>query len=148
MQRLARWGWRRFGVRYFKLYAGFEVVSAFLIVVGTLGLLSLYEPVSGAEFVRITVFACACVTVSLSVGGYKFSRKARPLFEWARGPRGRDGAREAWHSAISLPVEFVTRGAWLPLVLVVTPVSIFITVELDLPAYSVLILFGAALVAV
>jgi adenylate cyclase len=148
MERLAGWGWRRFGSRYFKLYAGFEVVSAFLIVVGTLGLLALYEPVSSAEFARIVLVSCACVAVSLTVGTYKFARRARPLLEWGRGPRGHAGAPEAWRTAISLPVEFVTRGVWLPVVLVVVPVSVFITVELSLPAYSVLILFGAALVAV
>src|SRR3954449_626808 len=148
MERLARWSWRRFGARYFKLYAAFEVVSAFLIVVGTLGLLTLYEKVSAAEFWRTVLFSCACVAVSLSVGTWKFARRARPLLEWARGPRGSDGAPEAWRTAISLPVEFVTRGAWLPVVLVVAPVSVFITVTLELPAYSVLILFAAALVAV
>ena len=145
MERLARWSWRRFGVRYFRLYAAFEVVSAFLIVIGTLGLLTLYEKVSAAEFWRTVLFSCACVAVSLSVGTWKFARKARPLLEWAEG---RGGAPDAWRTAISLPVEFVTRGAWLPVALVAAPVSAFITVELDLPAYSVAILFGAALVAV
>src|SRR3954471_12838320 len=148
MERLAEWRWGRFRGRHFKLYAGFAVVSAFLIVVGTLGLLTLYEKVSAAEFWRTVLFSCACVAVSLSVGTWKFARKARPLLEWARGPRGGDGAPEAWRTAISLPVEFVTRGAWLPVVLVVAPVSVFITATLDLPGYSVLILFAAALVAV
>jgi adenylate cyclase len=148
MERLARWSWRRFGVRYFKLYAAFEVVSALLISVATLGLLTLYESMSGAEFIRIALVSCVCVLVSIAVGTYKVGRKARPLLEWARGPRGRERAPEAWRSAISLPVEFVTRGAWLPVVLVVAPVSVYITLELDLPAYSVLILFAAALVAV
>jgi adenylate cyclase len=145
MERLANWGWGRFGVRYFKLYAAFEVVSAFLIVVGTLGLLTLYEKVSAPEYWRSVLFSCACVAVSLSVGTWKFKRRARPLLEWAEG---RGGAPEAWRTAISLPVEFVTRGAWLPVALVAAPVSVFITVELDLPAYSVGILFGGALVAV
>src|SRR4051794_7511599 len=148
MERLARWSWRRFGARYFKLYAGFEVVSAFLIVVGTLGLLTLYEKVGFGEFWVIVLFSCACVGVSLAVGTWKFARKARPLIDWASGPRSHDGAPEAWRTAISLPVEFVTHGAWLPVVLVAAPVSIFITLELDLPAYSVLILFAAALVSV
>src|SRR3954454_12075050 len=148
MERLARSSWHRFGARYFKLYAAFEVVSAFLIVVGTLGLLTLYEKVSAGEFWRTVLFSCACLAVALSVGSWKFAREALPLLEWARGPRGSDGAPEAWRTAISLPVEFVTRGAWLPVVLVVAPVSVFITATLDLPAYSVLILFAAALVAV
>src|SRR4051794_3654384 len=145
MERLASWSWRRFGVRYFKLYAAFEVVSAFLIVTGTLGLLTLYEKVSSAQYWRTVLFACACVAVSLAIGTWKFARRARPLFAWAQG---HGDAPEAWRTAISLPVEFVTRLAFLPVVLVALPVSVFITIELDLPAYSVAILFGAALVAV
>jgi class 3 adenylate cyclase len=148
MERLARWTWRRLGARYFKAYAAFEVVSALLITVGTLGLFSLYESMSGAEFLRIALVSCACVMVSITVGTYKVARRARPLLEWARGSRGHDKAPEAWRTAISLPVEFVTRGAWLPVVFVVAPVSVYITVELGLPAYSVLILFASALVAV
>jgi adenylate cyclase len=148
METLARWGWRRFGARYFKAYAAFEVISAFTIAVGTLGLLTLYEHVTVAEFVRTALFSCACVAVSLAIGTHKVVRKARPLISWARGPREREGAAEAWRSAISLPVEFVTRAAWLPMVLVAVPVSIYITLELELPAYSVLILFAAALVSV
>ena len=38
MERLAGWGWRRFGARYFKIYAVLEVLSAFSIMLGTLGL--------------------------------------------------------------------------------------------------------------
>jgi class 3 adenylate cyclase len=145
MERLAKWGWRRFGVRYFKLYAGFEVVSAFLIVTGTLGLLTLYEKVSAGQYWRAVLFSCACVTVSLAIGTWKFARRAQPLRAWAQG---RGAAPDAWRTAISLPVEFVTRLAWLPVALVALPVSVFLTVELALPAYSVAILFGGALVAV
>lgn len=148
MERLARWGWRRFGARYFKAYAAFEVLSALTITVSTLGLLTLYEHVTGAQFVRIGLFSCACVAVSLFVGTRKVLRKADPLLQWARGPRGREQAPEAWRSAISVPVDFVTSAAWLPVVLVALPVSIFVTVDLELPAYSVPILFAGTTVAV
>jgi class 3 adenylate cyclase len=148
MDRLASWGWRRFGPGYFRLYVVFEVLSALTITLATLGLLTLYEQVSGAQFVRIGLFACACVTISLLVGSRKVLPKARPLLRWANGPRTAEGAPEAWRSAISLPVEFVTRAAWLPAVLVALPVSIFVTAELGLPAYSELFLFAGILVAV
>jgi class 3 adenylate cyclase len=148
MERLARWGWRRFGPGYFKAYAAFEVLSALTIALATLGLLTLYERVSGAQFVRIGLFACACVLISLLVGARKVLPKAKPLLDWADGPRGREGAPEAWRSAIALPVEFVTRAAWLPALLVALPVSIFVTAELGLPAYSELFLFAGILVAV
>ncbi len=148
MERLAGWGWRRFGVGYFKIYAVLEVLSAFSIMLGTLGLLTLYEKVTWTEFVRIGLFSGVCVALSLTVGARKVVPKADALLRWARGPRGRDGAPEAWHSALSLPIEFVTRAAWLPVVLVALPVSIYITVELDLPFYSELFLLAGTAVAI
>jgi adenylate cyclase len=148
MERLASWGWRRFGVGYFRAYAVLEVVSALTIALATLGLLTLYERVTGAEFVRIALFACACVFLSLLVGARKVLPKARPLLRWVTRGKSPDDAPEAWRAAIALPVEFVTRAAWLPVVFVALPTSVFVTVELGLPAYSEIFLFAGILVAV
>jgi class 3 adenylate cyclase len=148
MERLAGWGWRRFGSRYFTIYGAFELVSALAITVGALGLLTLYEKVTTAEFTRMVLFSCACVGVSLVLGTAKAFKIGRPLLVWARGRRGGKGAPEAWRVAISLPVQFVTRALWLPVVFVAVPVSIYITYELDLPAYSCAALFLGALVSV
>src|SRR3954469_24076421 len=148
MERLPSWGWRRFGVRYFWAYTALEFVSAFVIAIATLGLLTLYEPVSSARFARIALAGCLCVLVSLAVGAYKVFPKAKPLMRWVtRGKSPRD-APEAWRSGIALPVEFVTRAAWLPVVFVALPMSVFVTVELGLPAYSEIFLFGGILVAI
>jgi len=148
MERLATWGWRRFGAGYFKAYAVFEVVSALTITIATLGLLTLYEPVSGAQFLRIGLFGSACVLLSLLVGAHKVMPKAQPLLTWVKSGRAPEHAPEAWRAAIALPVEFVTRAAWLPVVLVALPMSIFVTVDLGLPAYSELFLFAGILVAI
>jgi class 3 adenylate cyclase len=148
MERLAGWGWRRFSVRYFWAYAALEVASAFIIAIATLGLLTLYEPVSGAQFVRIALLACGCVLVSLAVGAHKVLPKAKPLLRWVKRGKSSAGAAEAWRAAIALPVEFVTRAAWLPVVFVALPMSVFVTAELGLPAYSELFLFAGILVAV
>jgi class 3 adenylate cyclase len=147
MERLADWGWRRLGIGYFRAYAVFEVLSALAITVGTLGLLTLYTRVTATEFMHIALFTCACVTLSLLLGARKVVRRAAPLFRWACS-RGGDGAPEAWRAAVSLPLDFVTRAAWFPVVFVALPVSIFVTVELGLHAYSAPILFAGALVAV
>src|SRR3954447_7010287 len=148
MERLAAWGWRRFGARYFKLYVAFEVVSALLITLGALGLLTLYEDVTSAQFTSVVLFSWACVGGSLALGTAKAYKMSRPLLGWARGQRGRDGAADAWRTAISLPVQFVTRALWLPIALVAVPVSVYTTVVLDLPFYSGLALFAGALVSV
>jgi adenylate cyclase len=148
MERLASWGWRRFGVGYFRAYTVFEVGSAIVIAIATLGLLTLYEPVSGEQFVRIALLGCACVLVSLAVGARKVFPKAKPLVRWVANGKSPRDAPDAWRAAIALPVEFVTRAAWLPVVFVALPMSVFVTAELSLPAYSELFLFAGILVAV
>src|SRR4051794_23133845 len=147
METLARWGWRRFGVRYFWAYTALEVVSAFVIAIATLGLLTLYEHVSAEQFVRIALVACVCVLVSLAVGAHKVLPGAKPLLRWAEGGRSPRDAPEAWRAAIALPVDFVTRAAWLPVVFVALPMSLYVTYELELPAHSELFLFAGVLVA-
>jgi adenylate cyclase len=148
MESLATWGWRRFGVRYFWAYTALEVVSAFVIAIATLGLLTLYEPVSGGQFLRIALLSCACVLVSLAVGGHKVLPNARPLLHWVKNGKQPRDAAAAWRAAIAVPVELVTRAAWLPAVFVALPMSLYVTYELGLPAYSELFLFAGILVAV
>src|SRR3954470_2258815 len=114
MERLARWGWRRFGVGYFRAYAGLEVLSAFVIAIATLGLLTLYEPVSGAQFLRIALLACGCVLVSLAVGARKVLPRAKPLMRWAKRGRQPRDAPEAWRGAVARPGGLVSRGASPP----------------------------------
>src|SRR4051812_44642997 len=148
MERLTKWGWHRFGVGYFWAYTALEVVSAFVIAIATLGLLTLHEPVSGEQFLRIALLACACVLVSLAVGGHKVLPNAKPLLHWVKNGKQPRDAAAAWRAAIALPVDFVTRAAWLPAVFVALPMSLYVTSELGLPAYSELFLFAGILVAV
>ncbi|TML33240.1 MAG: adenylate/guanylate cyclase domain-containing protein [Actinobacteria bacterium] len=65
----------------------------------------------------------------------------------SRAPR-RDGAEEAWRTAVGLPLEFVSRSWWQPLVLIVLPISIFVPAYLGLPPYSALVVAAGVLVAV
>jgi adenylate cyclase len=148
MEWLARLGWRKLGARYFWAFALFEGVSAYVVAAATVALLSLYQRMSFAEFVEIVAFAWACITVALATGVPRELRSARPLLEWARGPRGREGATEAWRTAVALPVRIVMRSAWRPIVLVAVPVALFITLRLSLHWYSGLILVAGGVVAV
>jgi adenylate cyclase len=148
MERLASWGWRRFGVGYFYAYGVLEVVSALVITLATLGLLTLYERVTSGQFLRLALVSAVCVLFSLVVGTHKVLPKTIPLLRWVKRGKSRSDAPEAWRAAIALPVEFVTRAAWLPVVFVALPMSVFVTVELGLPAYSEIFLFGGILVAI
>ncbi len=144
MERAAGWLYRRLGSRYFLAYLGFEVVSALVICVGTYGVLSIYERMTAAEFVRVVVFACAWILIAIAAGAWKVHRHTRALLAWLRGRADTD-VEAAWREAVSLPLEFVTRSAWQPVVLLAVPTAIFTTWELDLPAYAALILFGGTL---
>ena len=144
------WGWlyRRLGRFYIAAYALFEVASSAVITLATVGLLALYENLSPGEYWRIVLFSEACVLLSLAVSVKKVRRFSYPLRHWMQGRRDPGTAAEAWRSAISLPVRFVTRASWPPVLLIALPISIFVTLELDLPWYSAGILFVATLVSV
>jgi adenylate cyclase len=144
----ARWLYRRLGPRYLYAFFAFEVVSALVITLGTLGIFSLYQEMTEAEFWRIVLFSWACVFVALITGFPAQRRELEPLLGWIRGNREERVALSAWESAVALPRLMIVRETWRPILLCVVPVSIYITAELELPVYSVLICCSGALVAV
>jgi adenylate cyclase len=144
----ARWAYRRFGPRYLYAFLAFELVSALTITLGTVGIFALYQDMSRAQFDWIVLFAWGCVVVALLSGAAMTRRELAPLAGWVRGRREAQGAAEAWRAAVSLPRTVVMHQSWRPLVLVVLPVAVFITVELSLPAYSILVCSAGAIVAV
>ena len=148
MERLASWGWRRFGARYFGAFFAFELVSAYAIAAGTVALLSLYQRMTLEEYASIVLLSFVCIAIGIGFGAWGARGRMRPLLAWARGERGREGADTAWRSAVELPVEVVTRSLWLPAVFVAFPVSLFVTLHLGLPWYSELVVFAGAAVAI
>src|SRR5436309_13538476 len=149
MEAIARWLWRRLGRHYFTVLGAWEWISAVFICAGTIGILSIYRPMSHAQYWSIVLFASACIAVGLILG-FRRARKthAKPLFDWMRGPRGPDGAAEAWRATIALPLRFVSQSAWLPILSVALPSAAFITWELHLPAVSGLAVFAGAIVSI
>ena len=57
--------YRRLGQRYFYLFLAFEIGTAVLVTLGTVGLFTLYEEVSAAEFWKLVLFAEAFVALAL-----------------------------------------------------------------------------------
>jgi adenylate cyclase len=144
----ARWAYRRLGARYLYAYIAFEFVSALTIALGTIGIFSLYQDMTNAEFERIVLVSWLCGIVGLSTGTLKLRPDLEPLLAWLRGARGEPASMEAWRAAVSLPRAVVVREVWRPAVFVVAPVSVYMTLELDLPLFSALILAAGAMVAV
>ena len=144
----ARWAYGRLRHRYLYAYIAFEFVSALTIALATVGIFSLYQEMSETEFQRIVAVSWLCTIVGLTTGTLNMLREVKPLLGWLRGARDEHDHVEAWRAAVSLPRSVVVRETWRPIVFVVVPVSIYMTIELELPPYSALILAGGALVAV
>src|SRR5215210_5858834 len=135
----AGWLYRKLGPRYFLAYLGWELFSALFIALGTVGIFSLYQRLSEDQLWTIVLFSWGTVVLALAAGFKKVRRSSGPLREWVEGSRGRDGAAEAWRTAVGLPLEFVTRQWWQPVVLIIIPTAVFIPIYLGLPAYSALV---------
>src|SRR5437660_5424072 len=144
----AKWLYRKLGRGYLYAYLVFEVVSALTIALGTVGIFSLYQRMSGHQIHVIGSVAFGCVLVGLAAGAKKVFRSSGPQRQWMDGDGGPKGAEDAWRTAVGLPLEFVTRSWWQPLALVVLPMAIFIPAYLGLPATSVLIVAAGTSVAV
>src|SRR5215208_3834131 len=137
--------YRRMGEHYFLLYVAFEFVSAFVVCLATLGLFAMYTDLSGSEFWTIGGFAEACVLVSTAFMMWRASARVRPIVEWIRGE---GDALEAWRAAVEVPRELTLTVGWQPFLLIGVPVSIFATLQADLPPYSAFIIFAGGAVAV
>jgi adenylate cyclase len=144
----AGWLYRKLGSRYFLSYLAWELFSALFIALGTVGIFSLYQKLTEDQLWTIVLFSWGTVLLALAAGFKKVRRSSRPLREWVEGPRGRDGAAEAWRTAVGLPLEFVTRQWWQPVVLIIVPTAIFVPAYLGLPAYSGLVIAAGTAVAV
>ena len=137
--------YRRLGKNYFLLYVAFEFISAFVVCLATLGLFALYTDQSSGEFWWIALFAEVCVALSTAFMLWSGAKRVRPIIAWMEG---QGGAREAWAAAVEVPRDLTLRVGWQPFLLIGVPVSIFATIEADLPPYSAFIIFAGVAVAV
>lgn len=140
--------YKRLGQRYFYLFLTFEIGTAVLVTLGTVGLFTLYEEVSAAEFLKLVLFAEAFVLLALVFAIWKGKRLARPVREWIAGGRDPARAEDAWRHAVALPREFVSRSGWKPFAIVSIPVSAYFTIELGLPLYGAAIVFATSCVSI
>src|SRR4051794_35390322 len=99
--------YRLLGRQYLWLYVGFEVTTALIITLATVGLFKLYTPdTSWGEFWRIAAVAESLVVLALVYTVAKAIKMAKPLSDWLR-IRDPDGAVGAWYVAITIPRRLV-----------------------------------------
>ena len=141
--------YRRLGRLYFAGYAFFNVVSALVICLGTVGLFKLYDASSGtADFFIILAFAEAVCLLTVVYVIYKGWCVGRPVIRWVGGQRDPASSLEAWRAGVTFPRAFVAVNGWKPFALAAVPIAVFVTLYQDLPAYSGLIIFAGTLVAI
>jgi class 3 adenylate cyclase len=133
------------GKRSFLLYAVFELVSAIVVCLATLGLFALYTNPSAEDFWTITAFAEACVVLTTGIMVTLGARRVRPVLDWIAG---KGDALAAWRAAVQAPRELTLNIGWHPFLLVGLPVSVFATIVAGLEPYNALIIFAGAAVAV
>jgi adenylate cyclase len=148
MERLWAWLYRKLGARYMLVYGLFAAWASFVITLGTIGVLSLYQDISGGDFWKILLFTESCVALSLASALVRLRCELKPVSEWVEGDRGELSSIEAWRRAVAFPKTFVTRGFWHPTVFVALPVSVFATWQLELPSYSAALFFAGGIVAI
>jgi class 3 adenylate cyclase len=113
---------------------------AHIVVLGGLGLLSLYQPMSERDFWILVAVSQALVSIDNTIS-IKLTRKMwRPVWAWERGARDERSTIAAWTALATLPLEYVRRMRKYPFVFGYLPFIAFTTWLLKLPWYSFLIL--------
>jgi adenylate cyclase len=138
----------RWGARYPKVALAIQFQSAHLVVLAGVALLTVYEPMSDADLIRILVVTQVLVLIDNLVALKLVYRLLRPVRAWLRGNRSMDQTVVAWRSLVDMPSEFVRRHWAFPLFLNAIPACVYITAELRLPATSFLALMAGALVVI
>lgn len=148
MASLLEWLYRRLRVGYFLLHLLFDAAASIVICLATVGLFSIYQPMSAGDFWIVVGFAEAFVMAAFAWVAFRAARSIWPVVRWVASGRGSEGAREAWEAGVRFPREAIVRAGWPPFVVASVPLSAFLTVKFDLPYYSAAVIFAASLVAI
>jgi adenylate cyclase len=129
---VARWNsyalvWAQFGI-------------AHLVMLGGLGLLRLYQPMTWTHFLVLVAVSQTLVLIDNLVSVKLTLRMWHPVRRWERGARDETSTVAAWEALATLPLEYLRRMRTYPFVVAYLPFMAFTTWELGLPWYSYLIL--------
>lgn len=138
-----RWLYRKLGAKYPRVMLAVQYQFAHLVAAGGVGLLVLYQDMSGWEFGRIMLVAQGLVLLD-----NVFSLKAtycllRPADPWLRGHRTPDSAIDAWRALAGLPLDFLRALRWLWIGMSILPITIFIYLELGEPGLTTFLILMA-----
>jgi class 3 adenylate cyclase len=108
---------------------------AHLVILGGLGLLRLYQPMSNDDFWLFVGISQALVALD-NLMSIKITRRIwRPVWAWERGARDERSTIEAWRALAGLPLEYVKQARMYPFALSYLPFVAFVTWKLHLAWY-------------
>ena len=129
------------------LWAQFSVTH--LVMLGGLGILRLYQPMSAAHFWLLVVISQVLIGIDNVIAAKLTYKLLRPVRAWLRGSRDERATIAAWRALVALPLDLLRRLRSLPLLFLYFPFIAFTTWLLELPWYSFLLLsvVGSAVLA-
>jgi class 3 adenylate cyclase len=143
-----RWMFRVLGRRYPRVAVFLWFQTGYLVALGGLALLTLYQDMSAGQFWVIVGAAQAMTLVEFVLAVGMVFRMLRPADPWLRGGRRPEDAPAAWRALVSLPLRAVTYRWFVAAPLNVLPIAAFITWYLDLDWYALPILAAGGAVVI
>jgi class 3 adenylate cyclase len=119
---------------------------AHLIVLGGMGLLSLYEPMSSKQFWVLVAVSQAIVSLDNLISIRLTRRMWRPVRAWERGHRDPATVISAWTALATLPLEYTRQVRKYPFVFSYLPFMAFVTWYLHIEWYGFFVLVAAGTV--
>ena len=113
---------------------------AHVVMLGGLGLFSLYQPMSAEDFWILVIVSQALVLADNLVSVRITSRMWEPVRAWEQGARDEAATIAAWRALATLPIEYLRWMRKFPFLLSYLPFTAFATWLLHLPWYSFLVL--------
>jgi class 3 adenylate cyclase len=138
---------RKLGRRYPRIVLAAQFQLAHLVALFGLGVLVLYQDMSGGDFLLLVGITQALIALENLLGLRRAFRLVRPADRWLRGDRDPTAAVAAWRALATLPVEYL-RARRIALLVVPSglPFAVYATWLLGLPWYAAGILFAGAIV--
>ncbi len=147
IDRLTIGGYRRFGGRYPLIALGVLFAGAHLVVLLGVALLTVYQPMSAAEFWAAVAVAEALLLVENTLALRDARRRLAPARPWLEGDRTPDTAAPAWRALAGYPAESFRALWWRWFVIEIIPFCAFVTWLLGLgPPEFLLLVAGGTLV--
>jgi adenylate cyclase len=139
-----RWAYRMLGRRYPRAILFLQFQGSFVVVLGGVGLLRVYQDMSVAQLWTIACVALALVAAENIVALTLVFRLVTPAVAWLSGRRDGPSTIAAWRALTGLPRDlFGYRRPWAVFVSLV-PISSFVVVFLHLPWYALAPLIAGA----